>query len=110
MLVPSASRTRPYADFIHYSILLAHNLKVSSRTWLALQGQRGGTNYGREVLAASLRRGSRNCGDVKDAAAKRDMFVIATAYARLAKFAGRRGFSETDGSVSSKDDPTAKFK
>jgi len=47
---------------------------------------------------------------LKTPPAKRDMFVIAAAYARLARFAGRRGLSETDGAVSSKDDPTAKFK
>lgn len=36
---------------------------------------------------------------LKTPPATRDMFVIAAAYARLAKFAGRSGLSETNGSV-----------
>jgi hypothetical protein len=48
---------------------------------------------------------------LKTSPAKRDMYVIAAAYARLARFARKgSGLSEIDDSVSSKKDPTAKFK
>ena len=48
---------------------------------------------------------------LKTPPAKRDMFLIAAAYARLARFAGRRGGpSEIDGSVTSKENRAAKPK
>src|SRR5262245_27599112 len=57
---------------------------------MALQGnamlreQTVTASHGRELLAASFRRGARSRGDAKDPPpAKRDMLVIAAAYARL---------------------------
>ena len=47
---------------------------------------------------------------LKTPPAKCDMSVLAAAYARLARFARRRVFSNTDSSVSSKTDRVAKPK